>query len=100
MQYLLTEEEMQAIRVDRDHLREAVFGDKLDVLVQHIACTMIETAPPRSTVWTGTSTPAYPKDRPHGCIHYRDPQTGNRTADYCDGCPVSDICRRYKEWSK
>ena len=96
-QYLLTEEEMQAVRLDRDMLRTAVSGDRLRALVEHIACTMIETVPALDECLSRSDS--YPKDRPHGCIHVRDAE-GKRTVRYCDGCPVSHVCMHFKEWSK
>lgn len=97
MQYILTEEEMQEITADRNNLRKAVYGTRLDALCQHIATTMIETAPPLGEVWS--SHGRYPKTDPHGCIHVRG-SDGKLTAHYCDACPVSHVCQQYKEWSK
>lgn len=96
MQYLLTHEEMEAVRGDREILRNLPGGvnhmEGLKNVCQHVATQMAEV---------GGNLPngRKPSDRPHGCVYVRD-GSGNLTAHYCDNCPVSGLCPLPKEWSK
>lgn len=90
MQYLLTEEEMAAIRREREVARIMPNLEALTNVCQHVACNMIDTDPPNG---------GKVRDRPYGCIHVRNGQ-GHRTAMYCDRCPVRGICPQPKDWSQ
>jgi hypothetical protein len=85
MQYILTEEEMSALRAgieqERLKVREAL----------QKACTMAADHTPIVVSWAQDKTP-----RPWGCVLSRPSPTG-----YCDECPVKDICPyERKRWSK
>lgn len=86
MQYILSEEEMAAVRADSEALRKAPHPEALVNVCQHIATTMVGTS----------ATAHWPKGRatPHGCIHV------DKSARYCDRCPVRGICPQKKEFSK
>lgn len=99
MQYLLTEEEMQAIRDERSavlmnlpgrNIADHIVG--LTNVCRHVATKMTET---------GENLPngRKPSEHPHGCIHVNRGY-GLGQAVYCDRCPVAGICPQPKEWSK
>ena len=93
MQYILTKEEMTALQ-DKDAVANQLLTklpnlDTLATIVQHVALTMVETAPARGRV-TG---------RPHGCVHVK-PENPAHRCHYCDACPVAKVCLLPKEWSK
>jgi hypothetical protein len=97
MQYLLSQDEMNARR-DQDMLLAKVtngqriedFHAGLTNVCKHVATTMIQTI----NVNGGGKS-----DRPHGCVHVKvaDPRWQTQ---YCDGCQVAGICPQTKEWSK
>lgn len=95
MQYILTEEEMQAIRDERAKLaRIPCRGDLVEALsnvCKMVATTMIPTE--HSAFQRGPSPMG---DRPYGCIHVNP----NQGYGYCDRCPVQGICPLPKEYSK
>lgn len=82
MQYLLTQEEMDAQRKAADTLRRLPTVEKLQEVCALIADTMVLT-----TGWA--------KGRVWGCI------LTTAREHYCDDCPVKDICpNQDKHWSK
>lgn len=90
MQYLLSEEEMEEIRQQQKELRSIPVGGRhllegLTNVCRMVATTMIPT---QYTARSGA------RDKPHGCIHV------DKSARYCDKCPVSGICPQTKQWSK
>jgi hypothetical protein len=98
MQYLLSEEEMAAVREERlaiaQKLPDRTIAGHLEGLTnvcRHVATTMIQTAPVNGG---GVSY------RPHGCIHVPDPRGPQWRTRYCDGCQVARICPQPKEYSK
>lgn len=99
MQYLLTQEEMDARITDQILLQKITgrssaslsdYAEGLKNVCQHVATTMIQTVPVNGG---GVS------DRPHGCIHVKHVDPRWQTP-YCDGCQVAGICPQPKEWSK
>lgn len=92
MQYILSEEEMQAVRDDRAVLRQLPTLEAMTNFCQFVACEMIA---PHSGL-----------DRPHGCIHVvvddATRASGARAANprYCDLCSVRHACPQDKRWSK
>lgn len=95
MQYLLTEEEMGRIRMREMDVRKLPDLEKLTLYVQHVATTMIPTAPQPER-----QRPLNGEQRPHGCIHVEDPRGPQYRVRYCDLCQVSGICPLPREWSK
>ncbi len=99
MQYLLTEEEMTAIRAERDALRRIPCnGDLIEGLknvCQMVATTMIATGrtPFQHPYADGSATE---NRKPYGCIHVNRAESYG----YCDRCPVQGICPQPKEYSK
>lgn len=101
MQYLLTEEEMQAIRDERASLERIPCGRRdlhlaLENVCKMVATTMIPTA--RTAFQTealASGNPPAPK-QPYGCIHV----DRMNSYEYCDRCPVQGICPMPKEYSK
>jgi hypothetical protein len=89
MQYLLSEEEMAAIRADRQAIQKLPTLEGLENVCKHVATTMIQTM----NVNGGGKS-----DRPHGCVHVKDEH--GYTAHYCDRCQMAGICPLPKEWSK
>ena len=91
MQYILSEDEMQAVRNDRASLQELLkilpSKDKLQKM-----CTKIADEWPTFTGWDKKNPqPA----EPWGCIITADYE------HYCDECPVQDICpNQNMHWSK
>ena len=89
MQYILSEEEMQAVRNDREALRELMKVVPNRNKLQKM-CTKIADEWPTFTGWDGKS-----EAEPWGCILTADCE------HYCDDCPVESICpNEYKSWSK
>lgn len=86
MQYLLTQEEYDALRIKQElHIKQST--EKLQAI-----CTLAAQHIPVTREWSSDKTPA-----PWGCI------LGPRQQDpgYCDDCPVSEICPyQGKEWSQ
>jgi hypothetical protein len=91
MQYLLSEEEMTAIRNERTAKSKLPTLEGLINVVQHAACNMIDTRPPNGRK---------PETQPHGCIHVKDVRGPAYQTQYCDGCSMAGICPQFKEWSK
>ena len=96
MQYLLSEEEMAAIRSEREALRQIPVGGRdliegLGNVCKMVADTMIVTG-----ATAHQSTHSLKRNSPYGCIH------GDRSDKYgyCDRCPVQGICPLPKSWSK
>lgn len=87
MQYLLTEEEMEAIRQRRRIAEKMPDIEALGNVCKHVADTMITTQDVNG-YGAGATTP-------YGCIHSTGPKYG-----YCDRCPVRGICPLPKEFSK
>lgn len=80
MQYLLSEEEMEAVRRERlEHARMPNL-EELTNVVKHIATTAIPE---------GRTTP-------YGCIRV----DRRNSYGYCDKCPVLGICPLPKDFSK
>lgn len=94
MQYLLSEEEMQGVRVREREMLDLPSRDVLVTAVQSIACNAIGLQPDMD--WMAKREPS---TRPHGCYHVRDDK-GQRTSHYCDFCPVTKLCPQPKSWSK
>ena len=85
MQYLLTQEEYDALRARQQHEID-ISRDQLQKLCSEIADTM-----PIKRPWNKNAEPA-----PWGCVLTVDGEEW-----YCDRCPVQKICPNpYKEWSK
>lgn len=85
MQYVLTQEELDALRgaAAKVQLEER---DKVQKL-----CTLVAEHMPVPMPWSPESPP-----RPMGCILLRSHQSG-----YCDNCPVKADCPHpHKKWSK
>ena len=100
MQYLLSEEEMQAIRDERVKLaRIPCRGDLVEALsnvCKMVASTMIptdRTALANRPYGDGSKSE---HTKPLGCIH----DTPRKAYGYCDRCPVQGICPLPKEYSK
>lgn len=91
MQYLLSEDEMKAIREERIAAQKMPSLEALINVVQHVACNMIDIRPPNGRE---------PETRPHGCIHVRDPRGKSYQCLYCDNCSMARICPLGKDWSK
>lgn len=93
MRYLLDEEEMAAIRAERENMRKLPGGsDHLEALknvCQMVATTMIPTD---RTAFIGRTG----RDKPYGCIHVNR----HESYGYCDRCPVQGICPQPQEFSK
>jgi hypothetical protein len=84
MQYILTEEEYNALK-KRQYHEIAASRDQLQALCTKIAVTM-----PISVDWRKG------QDQPWGCILSEITDSG-----YCDDCPVQTICpNEDKEWSQ
>ena len=84
MQYLLTQEEYDALRARQQH-EIALSTKKLQKLCTEIANTM-----PVKRSWDPKAEPS-----PWGCI------LTEKHEHYCDLCPVQEICPEpHKEWSK
>jgi len=84
MQYILTQEEYDALRARQQHEIE-ISRDKLQKLCTKIADTM-----PIKRSWDPKG-----EHSPWGCIHTE------KYEHYCDLCPVQEICPEpHKEWSK
>lgn len=84
MQYLLTQEEYDALRARQQHEIE-LSTKKLQKLCTKIADTM-----PVKWGWSKDE-----EAKPWGCIHSQQEEW------YCDSCPVQEICPEPdKEWSK
>lgn len=104
MQYLLSEDEMAAIRREREALRKipchAELVEGLANVCKMVATTMIPTkASAFQRPFADGSYPTY--TNPHGCIHAKGEEDGwEKRARYCSGCPVQGICPLPKEWSK
>lgn len=83
MQYILSQEEYDDLKA-RKSLDLKMEKKKLQEL-----CTKIATTMPIK-FWGGGEA------RPWGC-----PKSGDSMMEYCDECPVQDICPNdYKEWSQ
>lgn len=97
MQYLLNDEEMAAIRHDRERWNKLPGGsDHLEALknvCQKVATTMVPATDP---AMEGLA----PSRRPHGCIHVRDHRGEQYQIHYCNMCPVQGICPQPKNWSQ
>lgn len=91
MQYLLSEDEMKAIRQEREEASKMPSMEALINAVQHIATNMIDIRPING---------GEPHSQPHGCIHVRDSRGGRYQTLYCDGCSVARICPLGKDFSK
>ncbi len=87
MQYLLTQEEYDALRAKQE-LDLGMKKEKLQKLCTKIADTM-----PVKWGWSKDE-----EAKPWGCIL----SLGDADDEwYCDSCPVQSICpNEYKEWSK
>lgn len=86
MQYLLTQDEYDALR--RDQVQRT---DNEKAKLQEL-CTLAAQHIPIVVEWSKDKTP-----RPWGCI------LGPKDQDpgYCDKCPAQDICpHERKEWSQ
>lgn len=84
MQYILTQEEYDALRAKQ----------KLDIGMQRSKlqklCTKVADTMPVSVKWINDGKP-----EPWGCI------ITAKFEHYCDECPVQEICpHEHKEWSK
>ena len=86
MQYLLTQEEYDALRARQQHEIE-LSTKKLQTLCTKIADTM-----PVKWGWSKDE-----EAKPWGCVLTA---AKNNEEWYCDSCPVQDICPADKEWSK
>jgi hypothetical protein len=87
MQYILTEEEYQALRSKQQH-DLALSRNKLQIL-----CTKIANEMPVKWGWSKDE-----EAKPWGCILTRANE-GNEW--YCDSCPVQEICPNpNKDYSK
>ena len=86
MQYLLTQQEYDALRDTKRRLSEEQETD-LQAL-----CTLAAQHIPVVVEWRSDKTP-----RPWGCI--LGPREQN--PGYCDQCPAQEVCPyKGKEWSK
>ena len=86
MQYLLTQQEYEALR------REKTLRTDSEKAELQAFCTLAAQHVPVVVEWRADKTP-----RPWGCI------LGSREQNpgYCDKCPASEICPfDGKEWSK
>lgn len=84
MQYILTQEEYDELK-RKQELEFSITTKQLQTL-----CTKIATEMPVVLPWGSHEV------RPWGCI-----LTDDGAMDYCDDCPVQQICPHpYKEWSK
>lgn len=88
MQYILTEEEYQALTKKKDwKAGVGVTGKRLQQI-----CTKVADEMPIKWSWGGSNP------EPWGCIITKEKQ-GEEW--YCDQCPVQDICPHpYKAWSQ
>lgn len=85
MQFILTEEEYETLKLEADRGKKLPAYDELLEL-----CVKISDAMPIDT-WAG-------KQKPWGCIITARKQ-GHEW--HCDECPVADICPYpHKDWSK
>lgn len=88
MQYLLTEEEMERVRQERQDRHRMPTREALGAFCKHAATTMVATP---LSAWHIRG-----QSEPYGCIHVdRDKSYG-----YCDLCPVRSICPLPKDFSK
>lgn len=85
MQYLLSEEELDALKADK-LARDEKLRDTLQDL-----CTKVADHMPAVKPWDWKEGDPL---QPYGCIR----TTRN---EYCDTCPVKAVCPlEFKEWSK
>jgi hypothetical protein len=106
MQYLLSEEEMAAIRADREAMRKLPGATSRGEVGLHLealtnVCKMVATTmiPTSATAFQGgrlAGGSMSERTEPYGCIHV------DRAASYgyCDRCPVQGICPLPKDYSK
>ena len=88
MQYLLTQEEYDALRACREH------EIKLSRAKLQKLCTKIADTMPVKRSWDPKAEPS-----PWGCI--LTAEKNGEGEHYCDNCPVQEICPElHKEWSK
>jgi len=97
LQYLLTEEELTALKEDAQKGRDITkalegngnpWKENLQML-----CTLVADHAP---TWQGWNPKEGDPKQPWGCI--RSPHRGEW---YCDECPVKDICpSQWKNWSQ
>jgi len=86
MQYLLTQQEYEALRREKQLYTEAQTTE-----LQKL-CTMAAQHIPVVIEWSRDTTPS-----PWGCILSR----GEQDPGYCDCCPAQEVCpHEGKEWSK
>lgn len=87
MQYILTQEEYDALKKERKHEIE------LSVSKLQKLCTKISDEMPIKRGWAKDEEP-----KPWGCVITQE-KDGDEW--YCDSCPVQDICpKQYKPYSK
>ena len=87
MQYLLTQEEMSALRAAPGEVERRLKADLLDL------CIDVAKYKPVVRDWEDEGEPL----RPWGCILLE----GEDNSGYCDECPVSGVCpHTNKAWSK
>lgn len=91
MQYLLNEEEMEAVRVLRRDTAKMPAMEALVNVCRWMATSAIGPIRPNSSFVLTT---------PHGCIHVQDSRGPERQTRCCDHCPVAGICPQPKNWSK
>lgn len=86
MQYVLTQEEFDALKAESANKAKA-----LEATLQDL-CTKVADHMPIVT-WKADGKPT-----PWGCILS---EIGERYCGYCDDCPVKDVCPlEYKRWSQ
>jgi len=83
MQYVLTEEEYDALQNAVKHEKQRL-QDTLENL-----CTRVADHEPVDWGWGDGEPP-----KPWGCVYTSDGEW------YCDSCPVQKVCPRPKHWSK
>lgn len=86
MQYIISQDELNADLQRRDKLRKLPSIEKLQEFCTFVAETMILTE-------------GWAKGRKHGCILAE--RARGEPIGYCDDCPAKDVCPYdNKEWSK
>lgn len=91
MQYILSEEEMAAIRNEREALRKIPCHSELVIALENV-CKMVAS----TMIPTEHTSRIGKRDKPYGCIHVNP----RESYGYCDKCPVQGICPLPKDYSK
>jgi hypothetical protein len=92
MMYILSEDEMEAVRRERAAAEKMPAYEALENVCKYVATTLVN--PQSKSRATNATTD------PYGCIHVSDPRGRQWQQQYCDHCPVAGICPLPKDWSK